>query len=145
MFRILTSFLVVALGVSTAAAVSAQEYPPPGELGPPSAAAATARPDPLVLMRAKSWFAALQSGKIDRSELAPGPNANMTEATIENAQRIVGNLGRPVSFVQQQSSTQGGVTAVIYVVTFKNGQKVDFLFAVDDQGKVEGLGLGTPR
>jgi hypothetical protein len=54
-------------------------------------------------------------------------------------------LGPPVSFVQQQANTQGTVSAAIYVVTFKNGEKVDFLFAVDSQGKVQGMSLGTPH
>ena len=54
----------------------------------------------------------------------------MTDATIANAQKMIGGLGPPVSFVQQQSSSQGNVSAAIYVVTFKNGEKIDFLFAV---------------
>jgi hypothetical protein len=145
MFRIITSSLALALCASLAqVGAAAQEYPPPEALGPPSAATAT--PDPLLLMRAKSWFAQLQSGNIDRSELATdSPNANLTDATIANARKMIGNLGRPVSFVQQQAATQGGVTAAIYLVTFKNGQKVDFLFAVDSQGKIAGLGLGKPH
>jgi hypothetical protein len=146
MFRIITSFLALALYASFASiAASAQEMPPPGALAPPSAANATAAPDPQMLMRAKSWFAQLQAGKVDRSELETGPNANLIDATISNAQKMLANLGRPVSFVQQQAGSQGGVSYAIYLVTFKNGKKLDFLFAVDRNGKVASLALGSPK
>ena len=96
-----------------------------------------ASPNPALLRKAKSVFDAAAGRQArpfptrDRR-----PNRNMTDATIANAQKMIGNLGSPVSFVQQQASSQGNVSAAIYVVTFKNGQKIDFLFAVDAQGKV---------
>jgi hypothetical protein len=133
--------LAAALFGGASAAAHAQVYPTHGP-----GAAATAAPDPALLARAKKVFAQLQSGKLDPSELATGgPNGNMTEATIANAQKMVSGLGAPVSFVVQQSSAQGGVNAAIYVLTFKNGKKIDFLFAVNSQGKVEGMSLGTPH
>lgn len=155
MFRI--SFTIVAIAFWANAGVLCafgQEAPPPE--GPPQAGnpyaqplpggpATASAPNPAMLAQAKSWFARLQSGNIDRSKLASGSYAAMTEATISNAQKMVGSLGKPVSFVQQQATTQGSVSAAVYVVTFKNGRKVDFFFAVDGQGKVEGLALGTPR
>lgn len=142
MLRFSTMLLAGALFGGASAAAHAQVYPTYG----PRPAATAATPDPALLARAKKIFAQLQAGKLNPSELAMGgPNGNMTEATIANAQKMVGDLGAPVSFVQQQTSSQGGVSAAIYVLTFKNGKKIDFLFAVDSQGKVEGMSLGTPH
>lgn len=144
MVRLSTTLLAAALLAGLAPPASAQYAPNPYGAAPTPAPRAST--DPALLARAKSVFAQLQGGKVDRSELAAnGPNGNMTDATLANAQKMIGGLGAPVSFVQQQSSSQGGVSAAIYVVTFKNGEKVDFLFALDSQGKVEGMSLGTPH
>jgi hypothetical protein len=147
MIRILIGSFALTLAVSGAALPGgAQEYPPPGALPPPSAATATAKPDPAMLGRARHFFDELQSGTVNRSELASGgPNAGLNNATISNAQRMIGNLGVPVSFVQQQAGSQGGVSWAVYLVTFKNGQRLDFLYGVNGDGKVTTLGLGTPR
>jgi hypothetical protein len=157
MIRISTAFFAIALAASTVAAAPPPPMPPGGQPEPgapppagepmtyPTAASAAATTNPALLALAKSWFAALQSGQVDRSQLAGGPYANLTDATIANAQKMIGNLGKPVSFVQQQVSTQGNTSAAIYLVTFKNGEQVDFLFAVNGQGKVTSLGLGTPH
>ena len=72
-------------------------------------------------------------------------NANMNAATVANAQRMIGGLGKPVSFVEQHSQSQGSTNAALFLVTFQNGQQIDFLFMLDSQGKVAGLGLGTPH
>jgi hypothetical protein len=146
MLRLHPLLLAVTLFGAAGAPALAQAYPSYGS----SQARPSASPDPTLLARAKSTFVALQSGKLDRSQLAAnGPNGNMTDATIANAQKAIGGLGPPVSFVQQQyqqgSGSQGNVSAAIYVVTFKNGEKIDFLFAVDAQGKIEGMSLGTPH
>jgi hypothetical protein len=133
---------------------AAQEPPPPegppiqgnpyGEPGASNASASNPVNKPL-LAKAKNWFAALQAGKIDRSQMEAGPNANLNDATVANAQKMIGGFGTPVSFVQQREGTQGNITYAIYAVTFRNGEKVDFLFALDSSGKVASLGLGTPR
>jgi hypothetical protein len=154
MTRIASVFLVFALYASTVAAAPPPPPPMPGQgpgpVGPPPLGqsdqpAPTATTDPALLSKAKTWFTQLQAGKIDRSALATGPNANMTDASVASAQKMLGGLGPPVSFVQEQAESQGNVDAAIYLVTFKNGQKVDFLFAVDKNGKVAGLSLGTPH
>ena len=98
-----------------------------------------------LLAKAKSWFVALQRGNVDRSQMESGPNANANEATITNAPGLIAGLGAPVSFTQQSTGKRGNLTYGIYLATFHNGDKVYFLFVVDDQGKVASLGLGTPR
>ncbi len=153
MFRRVLGLFILTLWASVPLYAFAQEPPPEGapQAGNPyaqpyaPAATNTSAPNPAMLARAKRVFAQLQAGEIDRSALATGANANFSETTIASAQKMVGSLGKPVSFVQQQATTQGGVSAAIYTVTFKNGRKVDFLFALDSQGKIAGLSLGTPR
>ncbi len=154
MFRILIGLFALTLCASVPLAAYAQEPPPPegapqagNPYAQPYAPSATTNdaPNPAMLARAKNVFAQLQAGKIDRSQLAAGPNANFTETTVANAQKMIGSLGKPVSFVQQQATKQGDVSAAIYAVTFKNGKKVDFLFVLDAQGKIAGLSLGTPH
>jgi hypothetical protein len=155
MVRITTTIIAAALFASAPLlCVAAQEPPPPegapiqsnpyGEPGAPNANESSVVNKPL-LAKAKHWFAGLQTGKIDRSQMESGPNANVNDATVANAQRIIGGLGTPVSFVQQREGTQGNITYAIYAVSFRNGQTVDFLFAMDSSGKVASLGLGTPH
>jgi hypothetical protein len=150
--RLSTVLTTAAIFAGATLAAAAQQAPPPEgapQAGNPYAqtysASTTPAPSPAMLAQAKLIFAELQSGKIDPSQLASGPNANFTDATIANAQKMVGSLGRPVSFVQQQAGSQGGVAYAIYAVTFKNGQTVDFLYAVDQNGKIAGLSLGSPK
>lgn len=146
--------LALALGTGAALPAFAQQMPPPEgapEQNDPYAqhpvpgATTTPAQSKALMTRAKIWFGELQTGSVDRGQLASNANSNMSDATIANAKQMVGGLGKPVSFVAQRTGMQGGVTYGIYVVTFQNGQTVDFLFAVDSTGKVTSLGLGTPH
>jgi hypothetical protein len=157
MTRFFTTLLTVALWAGAIAAAP-PPMPQPGGAGPNeppapppplqgSMAEPTSAPvaNPELLARAKTVFAQLQAGTVNPSDLAAGPYANANNQTLANAKSLVGGLGAPVSFVPVQSENQGNVSAAIYLVTFKNGEKVDFLFAVDGAGKIEGMSLGTPH
>lgn len=155
MLRITTTIIAAALFAGAPLlAMAAQQAPPPegapvqgnpyGPQAEPNSATSNQLNKPL-LAKAKQWFAALQQGRIDRSQMEAGPNANLNDATIANAKKMIGGLGQPVSFVQQRTGTQGNITYAIYAVGFRNGQSVDFLFAMDGSGKIASLGLGTPR
>ena len=99
-----------------------------------------------MIAQAKKVFGQLQTGKLDPSQLSTStPNASMNAATVANAQRMIGGLGKPVSFVEEHSQSQGSTNAALFLVTFQNGQQIDFLLMVDSEGKVAGLGLGTPH
>jgi hypothetical protein len=102
---------------------------------------ATPAPNPQMLARAKSWFAQLQAGKIDRSQLAAGMGTSLSDQQVQDASSKIKSLGTPVTFEQQQTMTQAGNTITAYLLTFGNGQKLTFYFAVDSQGKVSGLQL----
>jgi len=91
-----------------------------------------------MLARAKSVFAQLQAGKVDTSELTPQVSGAASDSQLKAAQASIAR-GNPVSFEQQQSFSQGGYTYAVYLVTFADGSKVDFVFAEDAQGKVAGM------
>ena|SRR5579863_8691546 len=154
MIRTFTLLAAIAFTAGAAFPASAQQMPPPE--GPPVGGnpygapggepAATPIPDKVMLAQAKKIFGELQTGKVDPSQFSSNSaNASMNAATVANAQRMIGGLGKPVSFLAQQSQSRGSTNAVLYLVTFQNGQQIDFLFMVDSQGKVAGLGLGTPH
>ena len=88
-------------------------------------------------------FAQVQGGKIDRTTLTTDMNTLLTDDKVAIVKGAIGNLGAPVSFEQQHAGTQGDVHYAIYLVTFANGTKVDFLMGVDGQGKIAALRL-TP-
>jgi hypothetical protein len=157
MSRTMTTLFAALLLAGTVAAAPPPP-PPQGPSGgpvepngaPPMTApmpASTAVPtaDPHMLARAKSWFAMIQAGKIDRSQLNASANEALTDAKVTAAQSAVGSLGTPVSFVQQRAGSQGSINYAIYLLTFQNGQKLSFLFAVDQQGKVAGLQFMQPQ
>lgn len=101
-------------------------------------------PSGAMLTRAKAVFAQLQAGKVDRSELTPQTSAAASDSQLKGAQATI-SRGAPVSFSQQQSFSQGGYTYAVYLVTFGDGSKVDFVFAEDAQGKVAGMRVtGAP-
>jgi hypothetical protein len=152
MNRMLTTFFGAALLAATIAAVPPAVQPPGGPQpqpgGPPQPAyAPTPAPtaDPAMLARAKNWFAQLQAGKLDRSQLSTTANAALTDAKIATVSQAIASLGAPTSFAQTNAGQQGNVSYAMYLLTFGNGTKLNFFFAVDSQGKVEGLQIGQPQ
>ena len=151
--------LAIGLYASTIAAVppggnttvTQPQQPPPVPAAPPmapmpaatAAPTATPSPDPAMLARAKNEFAQVQSGKIDRTTLTTDMNTLLTDDKVAIVKGAIGNLGAPVSFEQQRAGTQGDVRYAVYLVTFANGTKLDFLIGIDGQGKIAALRL-TP-
>lgn len=149
-----TTLLAIALFGSTIAAVPPgggtimqPQQPPEPAVPPPvapmpaatAAPTATPSPDPAMLARAKTAFAQLQSGKIDRTTLTTEMSAALTDDKVASVESSIGNLGAPVSFDQQRTGTQGDVRYAVYLVTFRNGAKLNFLIGVDAQGKIAGM------
>lgn len=117
-------------------------YTPAANGAPGAQPTASPAPNPAMLAKAKSWFAQLQAGKIDRSQLAAGM-ASLSDQQVANVSSKIKSLGTPVTFEQQDTMTQAGISYTVYLLTFGNGQKLNFIFALDSQGKVAGLRL-TP-
>jgi len=100
---------------------------------------ATPAPDASMLAQAKSTLAQLQSGKLDRSKLAPATSRALSDTQLQQVESTVGGLGPPLSFTQQQSVSQGGNTYAIYTVTFQNGTRLNYVFSQDASGQVTGF------
>jgi hypothetical protein len=108
------------------------------------APAATPTPDPAILARAKTMFAQIQAGKVDRTQLDAEANATIDDATLKRAHTAVQALGTPVTFEQQNVFIRDGVTNYVYLVTFGGAQSLDFGFFLDSAGKVRGMAILPP-
>jgi hypothetical protein len=135
-------------GTGAGGPVAQPQQPPPAPAPPPMApvpaqTGATPSPDPAMLAQAKTVFAQLQNGKLDRTALTTEMNAALTDDKLATVKSSIGTLGAPVSFEQEHAGTQTGVRYGVYLVTFSNGAKLDFLIGIDGQGKIAGMRL-TP-
>ena len=135
----LQALLCAALLACTLAAAPGEPTAPPEPGG--SAAMPAQTPDASLMARAKSWFSELQTGKVDRSQLATAANGALTDQQLTQVRGMIGSLGAPTSFEQTQIMSQSGYTYAVYRLTFTDGSKMDYYFGVDNQGKVAGLRL----
>jgi hypothetical protein len=123
---------------------AAMPAPPPPMSEPSSTSAPSATPNPAMLAQAKVIFTQLQGGTIDRSLLAPSMSTALSDDKLSSLKSTLGDLGAPVTFEQQRGGTQGDITYAVYLLTFKDGSKLQLLDVVDKQGKVAGLKLTPP-
>jgi hypothetical protein len=87
----------------------------------------------------------LQSGNVDRSALNAQMNTALTDDKVTAVKTAIGSLGAPTSFVQLRTGTESGYPYAVYQVTFANGTKLNFVFALDAQGKIAGMQLTPPQ
>jgi hypothetical protein len=106
---------------------------------PALAAAATPAPDAGTLSQAKATLAQLQAGKLDRSTLAPATSNALSDKQLQQVEGMLGGLGPPVAFSQQQTMSQGGNNVAVYTVTFQNGTRLNYVFSEDSSGQVTGF------
>jgi hypothetical protein len=153
MNRSITLALLVATSIAATPPTggSSNQQMPPSEPGPPPMQGTTVNggpsaPTPNVAMmaRAKTAFAQLQSGTLDRSTLDAQMNAALTDDKVSAVKAAIGTLGTPTSFVEVRSGTQGGYPYTVYALTFANGTKMGLVFAVDGQGQIAGMQLTPP-
>jgi hypothetical protein len=126
--------------LSAALVFGAVAAAPPASPAP----AATPTPDPVILARARTMFAQLQQGKIDRTQLDEQANSTIDDATIKRAHDAVVPLGKPVTFEQQNVFVRDGISNYVYLVTFGGTQSLDFGFLLDSAGKVAGMAILPP-
>lgn len=116
--------------------------PPP--MSEPSTGSPTPAPNPAMIAQAKEVFTQLQGGTIDRTLLEPTMSAALTDDKLSTLKGSIGSLGAPVTFDQQRSGMQGDLTYAMYLLTFKDGTKLQLLDVVNKQGKIAGLKLTPP-
>jgi hypothetical protein len=105
---------------------------------------ATPAPNSAMLSQAKATLAQLQSGKLDRSTLAPATSGAVSDKQLQQVEGMLSGLGPPVSFTQQQSMSQAGNSYAVYNVTFQNGTQLKYIFSVDSSGQITGFRFSTP-
>jgi hypothetical protein len=118
--------------------------PAPPPMSEPSTGSPAPAPNPAMTAQAKQVFTQLQGGTIDRSLLEPTLNAALTDDKLSTLKSSIGSLGAPVTFDAQRSGMQGDLTYAMYLLTFKDGTKLQLLDVVDKQGKIAGLKLTPP-
>jgi hypothetical protein len=106
-----------------------------------AAATASPSPDPAVTARVKTFYHALVTGTIDRSQLSGQANAKLTDQTVKDVAAKLAPLGDPITFEFVKSEQQGGSMLHAYLLGFGNGQKLEFVVGFDAQGKVSALAL----
>jgi hypothetical protein len=99
----------------------------------------TPSPNPALLARAKTAFADLEQGRVDRSALTASVNAEYTVAMLRQAKSFFGTLGAPVVWAQEKYGAEDGGRYASYVMTFADGRKFSLLFGIDAHGKIDVL------
>jgi uncharacterized iron-regulated membrane protein len=113
-----------------------------------SASSPTSSPTPMgavsddkaVQARAKTWFAMLQSTKIDRSQLTKAMNDALTSDKVQMVADQLKTLGPVTSFTPIDKTVQSPYTVYRYRVGFATTALV-FTFSLDPNGKIAGLYL----
>ena len=112
----------------------------------PEIAAAEVKPakgeDPAITALARQWLGRMRSGDIDKAQLSAGFAKFLTPQMISGMKAGLAPLGDPTSFVYRGKTAANGATAYRYNVGFK-GARLTFIIAVDGQGKISSLGIGS--
>ncbi|MBD5605972.1 MAG: hypothetical protein IAI48_12925 [Candidatus Eremiobacteraeota bacterium] len=133
----LAAFVLASFAVAPAASADA---PSPSPSSPPVAPSSAPTADPAVTARAMDWFHALQTGKLDRSQLTTEANAAFTDTLVAQVAAQIGPFGTPSSFAFLGKNTVGGVTAYVYKLGFTSPTPaLTFVFATDAANKIAGL------
>lgn len=109
-------------------------------VAPIVAQAVAAFPAATPLQDAKTWFTALQQGRLaDPGELNADMAQTMTPAALENISSLLKDTGTPRSFEQVQTSAVQSLTIYVFKITFANAPALEFLYTLDSSGKIAGL------
>ncbi len=88
------------------------------------------------LAQAKTIFAGLQHGRIDRALFTADANSYFDATALHDYQTSLAPLGKPVSFTQRAQRLRGGMTMRAYEVTFPKTKLDISTYAMPD-GKLE--------
>jgi CubicO group peptidase (beta-lactamase class C family) len=86
--------------------------------------------------QARTIFAALQQGKIDRSLFTDNCNAYFTPEALQDSAQSLGPLGNPREFTQTARSDRGGMTFRLFEVRFPQ-KTLEVWERVMPDGKIE--------
>jgi hypothetical protein len=102
---------------------------------PPATPVAATPADAGVATRAKDWLHAIQTGKIDRSQLDAQANVALTDTMLSQASAQLAPLGDPTAFTLTQKLVQGTSTIYLYKVVFPS-ITLNEIFVLDPDGKI---------
>ena len=104
----------------------------------PVATSPASTDDKAVAHRAQAWFAMLQSGNIDRTQLTREMNDGLTTDKLHQLSAQLKPLGVPSSFTLIDKTMKGSYTVYRYHLDVTSGALV-FTFVVDLTAKIAGL------
>lgn len=109
----------------------------------PSVAPATLAEAPAVTAAAKSTYAQLASGTLDRSKLTPEVNNAITDSLAQTISQQLGSLGKPQwQFFKRVSTPKGEVS--VYRLSWPT-VTLDYQFGLNEKGQVWALMLTPER
>ncbi len=92
------------------------------------------------LQEAQSWFAALQQGRLaDPNRLNTQMSEAMTPQALSHIAVMLKDTGTPTSFQQVQTSAVQSLTIYVFKISFQKAPSLDFIYTLDDGGKIAGL------
>ncbi len=109
-----------------------------------SASAAKVPTETNVDNHALDWFASMQSGKIDRTQLTPEYNSRLTNDAVRDMSRYLKehDYGVPPRRAEVvQTRTSGSQTLYVVKLVFPRGDAASLLFGFNSQGKITGISL----
>jgi hypothetical protein len=93
---------------------------------------------------ALEWFAKMQTGQIDRTQLAAEYNAQLTDDAVQAMSRFLKehDYGAPPTGAQVlKTSTVGEQTFYVVKLLFPRGDAASLLLAFNTEGKITGINL----
>lgn len=126
--------LLAAFAVAVAAPAAAQTAAAP----PVSHLAPAPPPAPTLRNRAVEWFARMELGKPDRTQLSPTLSAKLTDGTIARIGSMLRPYGPPQSIRYLGGRMVGTDRVYAYLLSLKTVD-VREMMALDGTGKISGL------
>jgi hypothetical protein len=118
-------------------------------VGAAAALAANASPDAVltndgVETLALKWFALMQTGRIDRTQLSTGYSAQLTDGAVQDMSRYLKqhNYGAsPARAEIVRTRTIDNQRLYVVEIVFPRGDAASLLFGFNPQGKITGISL----
>jgi hypothetical protein len=130
-----TTAAPAAAPVPASSAAPAAAPAPAASAVPPATPVAATPADAAVATRAKDWLHAIQTGKIDRTQLDAQANVALTDTMLSQASAQLAPLGDPTAFTLTQKLVQGTSTIYLYKVVFPS-ITLNEIFVLDPDGKI---------
>src|SRR5208283_6112790 len=112
---------------------------PAGSLAPSSV-----RTDKSVETLAVDWFAKMQTGQIDRTQLAAAYSAQLTDDAVQAISRFLkenDNGASPTGAKVVKTDTVGDQTFYVVTILFPRGDAASLLVGLNAEGKITGISI----